>query len=36
MDESARYGRPMLTVPELEIALGLKEWAGYPFDQIRG
>ncbi len=36
MDESARYGRPMLTVPELEIALGLREWTGYPFDQIRG
>ena len=35
-DESARYDRPMLTVPELEIALGLKEWKGYPFDQIRG
>lgn len=35
-DDSARYGKPMLTVPELEIALGLKEWKGYPFDQIRG
>lgn len=35
-DDSARYGKPMLTVPELEIALGLKEWTGYPFDQIRG
>lgn len=34
-DDSARYGKPMLTVPELEIALGLKEWTGYPFDQIR-
>lgn len=36
MDDSARYGRPMLTVPELEVALGLREWGGYPFDQIRG
>lgn len=36
MDDSARYGKPMLTVPELEVALGLKEWTGYPFDQIRG
>ncbi len=35
-DDSARYGKPMLTVPELEVALGLKEWTGYPFDQIRG
>ncbi len=35
MDDTARYGKPMLTVPELEIALGLKEWDGYPFDQIR-
>ncbi len=35
MDDSARYGKPMLTVPELEITLGLKEWDGYPFDQIR-
>lgn len=35
-DESARYSKPMLTVPELEIALGLKEWTEYPFDQIRG
>lgn len=35
IDESARYGKPMLTVPELEIALGRKQWNGYPFDQIR-
>lgn len=34
-DDSARYGKPMLTVPELEIALGRKEWVEYPFDQIR-
>ncbi|MDO5861803.1 MAG: diphthamide biosynthesis enzyme Dph2 [Thermoplasmata archaeon] len=36
MDDSARYGKPMLTVPELEVALGVKEWDSYPFDQIRG
>jgi len=35
MDDSARYGKPMLTVTELEIALGLREWADYEFDQIR-
>lgn len=35
-DDSARYSKPMLTVPELEVALGLKEWTEYPFDQIRG
>lgn len=36
MDDSARYGKPMLTVPELEIALGIRKWGSYPFDQIRG
>lgn len=36
MDDSARFGRPMLTVPELEVSLGVREWSGYPFDQIRG
>ncbi len=35
MDDSARYERPMLTVPELEIALGEREWGSYVFDQIR-
>ena len=35
MDDSARYPKPMLTPPELEIALGEREWADYLFDQIR-
>lgn len=35
MDDSARYDRPMLTIPEAEIALGDREWSGYLFDQIR-
>ena len=35
MDDSARYDRPMLTIPELDIVLGEKEWADYTFDQIR-
>ena len=36
MDDSAKYPKPMLTPPELEIALGLREWNDYLFDQIRG
>ncbi len=36
MDDSARYPKPMLTPLELEIALGLREWNDYLFDQIRG
>jgi 2-(3-amino-3-carboxypropyl)histidine synthase len=35
MDDSARYGVPMLTIPELEIVLGERTWDGYEFDQIR-
>ena len=35
MDDSARYDRPMLTIPELEIVLGEREWSDYLFDQIR-
>ena len=35
MDESARYERPMLTIPELEIVLDERTWDGYEFDQIR-
>ncbi|MBQ8643831.1 MAG: diphthamide synthesis protein, partial [Candidatus Methanomethylophilaceae archaeon] len=35
MDDSARYDRPMLTVPEVEIALDLRAWDDYIFDQIR-
>lgn len=34
MDDSARYRRPMLTPPELEVALGVREWDDYVFDQI--
>ena len=35
MDDSARYERPMLTVPEAEVLLGERSWDGYEFDQIR-
>ncbi len=35
MDDSARYDRPMLTLPELEIVLGERSWNEYEFDQIR-
>jgi len=35
MDDSAKYDRPMLTIPELEIVLGDRTWADYEFDQIR-
>ena len=35
MDDAARYPKPMLTPPELEIALGEREWGQYLFDQIR-
>jgi len=34
MDDSARYSKPMLTVTEAEIVLGLREWEGYEFDVI--
>ncbi|MCL2147752.1 MAG: diphthamide biosynthesis enzyme Dph2 [Methanomassiliicoccaceae archaeon] len=33
-DDSARYSKPMLTVTEAEVALGLREWDGYEFDSI--
>ncbi|MBE6527604.1 MAG: diphthamide biosynthesis enzyme Dph2 [Thermoplasmata archaeon] len=35
MDDSAKYDRPMLTIPELEIVLDERVWADYQFDQIR-
>ena len=35
MDDAARYDRPMLTPPELEVAIGIREWENYEFDQIR-
>ncbi|MBO7204879.1 MAG: diphthamide synthesis protein, partial [Candidatus Methanomethylophilaceae archaeon] len=34
MDDALRYDRPMLTPPELEVALGIREWDDYVFDQI--
>ena len=34
MDDSVRYDRPMLTIPEVEIVLGLRNWDGYVFDSI--
>lgn len=35
MDDSARYDRPMLTIPEAEIVVGERTWDEYTFDQIR-
>jgi len=35
MDDSARYGKPILTPPELEAAIGLRSWDDYEFDAIR-
>ncbi|MGI6472188.1 MAG: diphthamide biosynthesis enzyme Dph2 [Candidatus Methanomethylophilaceae archaeon] len=35
MDESARFGKPMLTIPETEIVFGLRDWSDYVFDAIR-
>ncbi|MCL2143015.1 MAG: diphthamide biosynthesis enzyme Dph2 [Methanomassiliicoccaceae archaeon] len=35
-DDSLRYGRPILTIPEAEIAIGVREWDDNEFDQIRG
>jgi len=34
MDDSAKYSRPMLTLTETEIVLGLREWSDYKFDEI--
>jgi 2-(3-amino-3-carboxypropyl)histidine synthase len=34
MDDSARYKRPMLTIPEAEIAVGIRTWDRYEFDSI--
>ncbi|MDR2866358.1 MAG: diphthamide biosynthesis enzyme Dph2 [Methanomassiliicoccaceae archaeon] len=34
MDDSVRYGKPMLTPPEAEAALGMREWDNYVFDSI--
>jgi 2-(3-amino-3-carboxypropyl)histidine synthase len=35
MDDSVRYDRPMLTVTEAEIVLGIRTWEDYEFDAIR-
>lgn len=35
MDESARFDKPMLTIPEMEIVLGHRDWSEYEFDAIR-
>ena len=35
MDDSVRYKRPMLTLPELDIVLGSSSWDDYRFDVIR-
>lgn len=35
MDDSLRYNKPILTPPETEIVLGIREWEDYVFDTIR-
>ena len=35
MDDSSRYNKPILTPPELEVAIGLRSWENYEFDEIR-
>ena len=35
MDDSAKYDHPMITLTELDVVLGDKEWDDYEFDQIR-
>jgi len=35
MDDSVRYRNPMITLPELDIVLGLASWEEYKFDVIR-
>ncbi|MCJ2519563.1 MAG: diphthamide synthesis protein, partial [Candidatus Thermoplasmatota archaeon] len=34
IDDQLQYDKPMLTFPELEITLGLREWEGYELDEI--
>ncbi|MFQ5919825.1 MAG: diphthamide biosynthesis enzyme Dph2 [Thermoplasmata archaeon] len=34
IDDSARYEKPVLTFPELEVALDLRAWDPYPLDEI--
>ncbi|NLN71429.1 MAG: diphthamide biosynthesis enzyme Dph2 [Thermoplasmatales archaeon] len=35
LDDSVRYKKPMLTPPEAEISLGLRDWEDYIIDEIR-
>lgn len=34
IDDAGMFSRPMLTFPELQIALGVLDWEGYIFDSI--
>jgi 2-(3-amino-3-carboxypropyl)histidine synthase len=34
IDDAARYEKPVLTFPELEVALDLRAWDPYPLDEI--
>ncbi len=34
IDDSSQYDRPILTPPELDIALGRREWGQYELDEI--
>ena len=34
MDDEAKYGKPVLTVTEAEIVLGIRSWSDYVFDSI--
>jgi len=35
IDDSKRYKKPLLTPPELEIAIGKREWEDYEIDEIK-
>jgi len=35
IEDGVRYGKPMLTPPELEVVLGVRKWEDYRFDEIR-
>jgi 2-(3-amino-3-carboxypropyl)histidine synthase len=35
MDDSLRYGKPILTPPEAEVSIGIRKWEQYEFDAIR-
>ncbi|MFQ5907357.1 MAG: diphthamide biosynthesis enzyme Dph2 [Thermoplasmata archaeon] len=34
IDDASRYEKPVLTYPELEVALGFRSWDPYPLDEI--